>query len=391
MIDAWSMRNWKSGDDSGHDHFFAAFDKFGLASHTHVAEAIAAAANRAGMDHLQYVEFMHTADGGAAARLTKKVEWNADYSKMRDALLAAGIKDVASETSKKLAAEDARAKEILKCGTANAAPGCSVTVRYLYQVLRGLPHEIVFAQIVLGFELASSDPHFVGFNLVMPEDWYVPVHDFKEHMAMIDYLHGVYPKVHIALHAGELAMGLVPPEDLTYHIRSSVERGHAERIGHGVSVMNENDPIALLHEMAERNVLVEIALTSNDLILGVSGDDHPLPIYMKYGVPVALASDDEGVARSDMTREYLRAVETYHLSYTDLKRMARQGIEHSFLPGRSLWADTKLVFRAATPCASDSLGAEKPSAACEGFLTANERARLQWNLEDEFTKFEKKY
>jgi adenosine deaminase len=225
----------------------------------------------------------------------------------------------------------------------------------------------------------------------MPEDWYVPVHDFKEHMAMIDYLHGVYPKVHIALHAGELAMGLVPPEDLTYHIRSSVEHGHAERIGHGVSVMNENDPIALLHEMAERNVLVEIALTSNDLILGVSGDDHPLPIYMKYGVPVALASDDEGVSRSDMTREYLRAVETYHLSYTDLKRMARQGIEHSFLPGQSLWTDTKLVFRAATPCASDSLGAEKPSAACEGFLNSSERARMQWNLEGEFTKFEKKY
>ena len=94
--------------------------------------------------------------------------------KMRDALLSAGMKDVASETSKRLAADDARAKEILKCGTPDAAPGCDVTVRYLYQVLRGLPHEIVFAQILLGFELASSDPRFVGLNLVMPEDWYVP-------------------------------------------------------------------------------------------------------------------------------------------------------------------------------------------------------------------------
>ena len=73
MIDAWSMRNWKPGDESGHDHFFAAFDKFGLASHTHVAEAIAASTNRAGMDHLQYVEFMHTADAGAAAQLAGKV------------------------------------------------------------------------------------------------------------------------------------------------------------------------------------------------------------------------------------------------------------------------------------------------------------------------------
>jgi adenosine deaminase len=396
MIDAWSMRNWKPGDESGHDHFFAAFDKFGLASHTHVAEAIATSTNRAGMDHLQYVEFMHTADGGAAAQLAGKVEWpqnfgNLDYAKMRDALLSAGMKDVAAETGKRLAADDARAKEILKCGTAEAAPGCDVTVRYLYQVLRGLPHEIVFAQILLGFELASSDPRFVGLNLVMPEDWYVPLHDFNEHMAMIDYLHGVYPKVHITLHAGELAMGLVPPEDLAFHIRASVEHGHAERIGHGVSVMNEKDPIGLLHEMADRNVLVEIALTSNDMILGVSGDDHPLPIYMKYGVPVALATDDEGVSRSDMTHEYLRAVESYHLSYADLKRLARQSLEHSFLPGQSLWTDTKLVFRMAPACLTDAPGADKPSAGCEQFLAANERARMQWKLEGEFAKFEKKY
>jgi adenosine deaminase len=391
MIDAWSMRNWKPGDESGHDHFFAAFDKFGLASHTHVAEVIAASTNRAGMDHLQYVEFMHTADAGGAAQLARKVDWNPDYPKMRDALLAAGLRDVAAETSKRLAADDARAKEILKCATTDAAPGCDVTVRYLYQVLRGLPHEIVFAQILLGFELASSDPRFVGLNLVMPEDWYVPIHDFNEHMTMLDYLHSAYPKVHITLHAGELAMGLVPPEDLAYHIRASVERGHAERIGHGVSVMNEKDPIGLLHEMAERNVLVEIALTSNDMILGVSGDDHPLPIYMKYGVPVALATDDEGVSRSDMTHEYLRSIESYHLSYADLKRMARQSLEHSFLPGQSLWTDTKLVFRAAPACVNDAAGAEKPSAGCEQFLAANERARMQWKLEGEFAKFEKKY
>jgi adenosine deaminase len=34
---------------------------------------------------------------------------------------------------------------------------------------------------------------------------------------------------------------------------------------------------------------------------------------MKYGVPVALSTDDEGVARSNMTHEYLRAVESYRL------------------------------------------------------------------------------
>jgi adenosine deaminase len=391
IIDAWSMRNWKPGDESGHDHFFATFDKFIPASSSHVAEGVSTVINRAAQEHVQYIEFMHTADGLAAAQLGLKLGWNADFAKMRDQLLAGGLKEIAAATSKTLAEDESRAHSELKCGTPDAQPGCGVTVRYLYQVLRALPHEAVFAQILLGFELASSDPHFVGLNLVQPEDWYVPIHDFREHMAMLDYLHGLYPKVHITLHAGELAEGLVKPEDLTFHIRSSVERGHAERIGHGVSVMQENDPLGLMKELAQRNILVEINLSSNDLILGVSGDDHPLPVYLKYGVPVALSTDDEGVNRSDMTHEYLRAVEGYHLSYTVLKRMTRQSVEHSFLPGESLWGEAKNTFHPVSVCASDALGAEKPSAGCAKFIATNERAREQWKLEGEFAKFEKTF
>jgi hypothetical protein len=391
IIDAWSMRNWKPGDESGHDHFFSTFDKFILTSSNHAAEDIATSINRAGHEHVQYVEFMHTADGMAAAQLGMKSGWEGDLGKMREKLLAGGLKEIAAATSKTLGEDEVRAHTELKCGTPDAEPGCGVTVRYLYQVLRGLPHEVVFAQILLGFELASTDPKFVGLNLVMAEDWYVPIRDFNEHMAMIDYLHRVYPKVHISLHAGELAMGIVKPEDLKFHIRSSVENGHAERIGHGVDVMLETDAVGLLKEMAAKNVLVEINLSSNDLILGISGSDHPLPIYMKYGVPVALSTDDEGVNRSDMTHEYLRAVEDFHLPYTELKRMARQSLEHSFLPGDSLWTTTKMDFRPVAACAGDALGAEKPSPACATFLTASARAREQWKLEREFTAFEKKF
>ena len=395
IIDAWSMRNWHPGDESGHDHFFAAFDKFIPASNAHVAEDVSTVINRAAKEHVQYIEFMHTADGRASAQLGMKLGWSpsptqdGDFAKMRDQLLAGGLKEIATATSQTLADDDARARSELKCGTPKPEPGCGVTVRFLYQVLRGLPREAVFAQILLGFELASSDPHFVGLNLVMPEDWYVPTHDFPLHMAMIDYLHGVYPKVHITLHAGEIAAGLVKPEDLAYHIRASVEQGHAERIGHGVDVMLETDPIALLKQMAARNVMVEINLTSNDMILGVSGPDHPLLTYMKYGVPVAISTDDEGVARSDMTHEYLRAVTDFRLPYGDLKRMTRQSLEHSFLPGQSLWSATTPVFRAVPACTADVGG--KPSPACGEFLAANERAREQWKLESAFADFEKKF
>ena len=55
---------------------------------------------------------------------------------------------------------------------------------------------------------------------------------------------------------------------------------------------------------------------------------------MKHGVPVALATDDAGVSRTDgMTHEYVRAVQDFGLGYSDLKHMARESLEHSFLAG----------------------------------------------------------
>ena len=185
-------------------------------------------------------------------------------------------------------------------------------------------------------------------------------------------------------------MGLVPPEGLRFHIRESIERARAERIGHGVDVMSEDDPVGLLREMAKKNVLVEICLTSNDVILGVSGDRHPLPLYVKYGVPVALATDDEGVSRSDMTHEYLRAVETYGLRYDDLKRMARASLVHSFIPGDSLLSDGGAL-GIAVACADDKASGDRLSAGCEKFMAASERARVQWQLERAFVEFEKKF
>jgi adenosine deaminase len=206
-------------------------------------------------------------------------------------------------------------------------------------------------------------------------------------MQMIDYLHRRYPQVHVSLHAGELVEGLVPPEDLRFHIRDSIEIGHAERIGHGVDVMNEKDPMQLLSEMAKRKVMVEVCLTSNAVILDVSGPRHPLSEYIRAGVPVALATDDEGVSRSDMTHEYLRGAQDQKLSYLQLKKMARTSLEYAFVPGASLWRDGK-NFLVANPCAREVTSAKAASAGCETFLKSSEKARLQWKLEQQFREFE---
>jgi len=79
--------------------------------------------------------------------------------------------------------------------------------------------------------------------------------------------------------------------------------------------------------MARDRRLVEINLTSNDIILGVKSDRHPFPIYRQFSVPMAISTDDEGVSRIDLTHEYLRAVQSYRLSYADLKALARHTLE----------------------------------------------------------------
>jgi len=388
MLDAYSMRGWLPARESGHEHFFATFGKFGAATNDHTADMLAEVRSRAAAENVQYLELMFNPDGGQAARLGFQLGWNDDLGKMRDGLLSGGLREIVAEASRSLDKIEAAQQE-LRCAAPQPDPGCHVQARYLYQVARGLAREAVFAQILAGFEMASKDPRVVGLNLVMAEDWYIPIHDFNLHMQILNYLHELYPSVHITLHAGELTLQLAAPEEL-FHIRASIERGHAERIGHGVDVMYESDPTALLREMAKRKVMVEICLTSNDVILSVSGTRHPLPIYLRYGVPVALATDDAGVSRSTMTLEYQRAVETYGLKYSDLKRMARTSLAYSFLPGDNLWADLAKG-KKTSACAADRPSVKKLSARCEGLLSTSEKARSEWNLEKAFAEFESSF
>jgi adenosine deaminase len=111
-------------------------------------------------------------------------------------------------------------------------------------------------------------------------------------------------------------------------------------------------------------------------------------MYRAVGVPVALSTDDEGVSRIDLTHEYTRAVIDFNLSYLDLKRMARTSLEHSFLPGASLWAQPDNFTRVNAACAGQSVGSTTPSARCGDFLKANEKAQEQWQLEHRYQTFE---
>jgi hypothetical protein len=328
VIDAMSMRNWNRAL-RGHDHFFAAFQKFGPATHR-TGEMLAEVSGRAAADRVSYLELMVTPDGGLSAQKGLAAGWDADFERLRAKLLASNFGDVVSAASRYLDEAERRRGEVLRCGTAGADAGCAVTLRYIAQVLRADVPESVFAQMLGAFEIAAREPRVVGVNLVQPEDLHVAIRDFSLHMRMLAFLRTKYPNVPLALHAGELVDGLVPPEALRFHVTESVRVAGAKRIGHGAAVMYETDPFGLLRDMAARRVLVEIALTSSDFILGITGARHPLRTYLKFGVPVALVTDDAGVSRSSMTLEYRKAIEDQGLDYPTLKAMARNSIHFSF-------------------------------------------------------------
>lgn len=392
IIDAWSMHNWQLSGDSGHDHFFNTFGKFGVATYNQNGEMLAEAVTRAAHGNILYLELMLTPDGTSTGVLSSqigtKVGWDGNPSSTLSKLKANGIDAAVPLAIKNLNDAEAEKDSLLKCSTAQAEPGCKVSIRYIAQVSRGSALGPVFAQMVTGFALAN-DPNskVVALNLVQAEDGAASMQNFSVHMQMLQFLRPMYPRAHLSLHAGELVPGIVPPEGLTFHIRDSVTTAQANRIGHGVDIMHEKEPVGLMERMARGNVMVEICLSSNDSILGVSGPQHPLATYLKYGVPVALATDDEGVSRSEISREYLRAVQDQGLGYLQLKMMARNSLQYSFISGASLWSDAR-KFVPVTQCAQDVAAMKLSSNDCQQYVNSSEKAKLQWQLEAEFRGFE---
>lgn len=387
VLDAMSMRQFRAAvngtGESGHDHFFATFGKFSTVTNNRVPEMLTEVVSRFARENVDYVESLFGQDLGAARELGKSVKPGTPFPQMRDQLLKGGVAGVVKKSRATIDDAEAGLRKELKCGTPDAQPGCESTVRYLFETHRAFAREQLFTELLVGFELATVDKRVVGLNVVQPEDWYASMSGFDELMQMFAYLRPLYPNVRVSAHAGELAGGLVPPEGMRNHIRDTVMIAKAERIGHGVDIAREDDALALLRYMSDRGIPVEVCLTSNDVILGVTGRNHPLNLYLRSGVPVVLATDDAGVSRGDMTTEWQRAVEEHGVTYDDLKWLARNSIEYSFLEGASLWADRNYE-EYAEPCEEDERGD-----ACRAFLDANAKARVQMRLERRLRDFER--
>jgi len=179
---------------------------------------------RAASQNEQYLELMETPDFSHTAQIAKRdrvrgvrlhleparmMIWCQLRMELLGARICATIIGVARAARDE--AETSRRGARALWHAARKVPACKITIRYLYQVLRGFPKEQVFCENAAWIRGRFRRSRFVGINYVMPEDAQHRWPDYALHMKIVGFLHGLYPKVHISLHAGELAPGWSRP------------------------------------------------------------------------------------------------------------------------------------------------------------------------------------
>jgi adenosine deaminase len=337
LLQDWSNYFYSDHEGSSHFDFFKTFSLFGIAYDSYETEALREMRKRAASQHLQYLETMI---GIAAvekkyAEKYRDLKWDnakkdsENFDFLYEELKKRGVKEYAKLFADSLFQINERSK-LPKYGENE------LEMRFQTYSLRVISPEKTFARLVFAYEADLQSDLVVGVNFVAPEDDAASMANYDLHIRMFEFLQKKYPETKLALHAGELRLGLVKPEDLTFHIHDAVFRAKAKRIGHGTDIAHEKNLPELLKKMKEEGIAVELPLASNEFILGIKNDAHPISLYRKAGVPFVLATDDEGVLRTDMTEQFVLAALRYpDMTYSELKMLAFNGIRYSFLDDES--------------------------------------------------------
>ncbi len=128
--------------------------------------------------------------------------------------------------------------------------------------------------------------------------------------------------LHTTVHAGEWGGA--------QNVREAIEDFEAERIGHGVRVLEDEKVTALARE---RGTVFEVCVTSNYQSGVVTQlTDHPLGRMLEQGLNVTLNTDDPSVSRITLSREYYTACEKLGLPLAALKERILAAGQAAFLP-----------------------------------------------------------
>lgn len=345
------MSLWSTADFFNHgalqvppdQAFFNTFGYFGSISGNYKA-GLAELKHRAQQENVQYIETMLASVSTTVTSTT----YNAELYQHLETRDENGLDELFTKLKNSL--DDAAISAAVRTYTdrlADARKGiddATFTMRYQTYAVRLMDPSSVFISTYAAFRAAVADTSIVGVNFVGAENGYVAMKDFWLHMCMFRYFKSLreFKDVHLALHAGELAPGMTKPEDMGYHIYESLTIAGAERIGHGVDLPYEHAAEILAH-MAANKKAIEINLTSNEFILGIKNNHHPINMYHDGAVPLTISTDDAGVSRSSLTEQYTMLAERYTFSYPQIKQFVFNSVEHSFMSAEMKEKNKKML------------------------------------------------
>lgn len=182
-----------------------------------------------------------------------------------------------------------------------------------------IPRDLEMPDSMITVEYLESDftpDGLIGIGLGGYEVGF-PAAPYAEHFARARAL-----GLHSLPHAGET--------EGADSVRQAVDDLAAERIGHGVRVLEDPE---LTRRLADTGLFCEVCPTSNRL-LGVvdSLDDHPLPRMIEAGIRVSLNTDDPGWFDTDLMTELGIGSDVLGLSQSDHVRLQQDAVAASFAP-----------------------------------------------------------
>lgn len=129
----------------------------------------------------------------------------------------------------------------------------------------------------------------------------------------------------VTIHAGE-AEG----PQAARNIRDSIELLHADRIGHGVRILE--DP-SVLDFVRERGTVLELCPTSNWLSgVCATKESHPFRTIMEAGIRTTLNTDDPGIMNIDLLDEYRLLRDGMGFTEPEFVQINQWARDASFIP-----------------------------------------------------------
>lgn len=189
---------------------------------------------------------------------------------------------------------------------------------------------LTVAENVTHFAIENKDS-FIAIDLADNEEGFEPI------LFAPMFRKAKNAGLHITIHSGE-----APTPQSPYWVKDSISVLGAERIGHGIQIINN---LEILNYVRDLQIPLEVCPISNWLTQAFpSHESHPIRQLMNAGIRTTINSDDPGIFNINLSDDYAILQKYHGFTNNDFKHCNLIAAQSSFIPQQkiqkyySLWS-----------------------------------------------------